>query len=392
MKIVFISFHNWETKRIGGFHKLASACSHYGDEVVFFSFSRPYFIVFKNEERLNCKVFKKLTKGTEYIIDTEGHKVFNCTWPTLTVPSQLKPIVPQRICRFLSLHSLELFSHFVEKNLMGTDVFVIESCEGIFLFDKLKKYCPNSKIVYRPSDPLMTKEASQDVIKAETFVLKNSDMVFLVNKEGLELYKSKLKDFEASVKWSLLPNGVDLEAFKKKYECPVVLNKPNTALYVGARDIEWDLILEAARKLSNINFVIVCPENPPKNFLNSSLQNLVFINGISPEAVPSYVTNCDVIIVPNPKDRYKIKPWGITAKYYQAMAAHKSIVCFDDTDALKDYGVYVAHSYGDFISDLCKVFSTDDRFIDYPLISRDWQTIAHEFHDKLIKIVQDEKY
>lgn len=35
MKITFVTFHNWKTKRQGGFHKFAERCSLEGHEVVF---------------------------------------------------------------------------------------------------------------------------------------------------------------------------------------------------------------------------------------------------------------------------------------------------------------------------------------------------------------------
>ena len=85
MKIVYVTYHNWVTKRHGGFHQFADYSSRHGIETVFFSFSRPYYIYFKHDERENKEVLRKLTRGVEYNVDSE-HKLINITWPTFAIP------------------------------------------------------------------------------------------------------------------------------------------------------------------------------------------------------------------------------------------------------------------------------------------------------------------
>lgn len=378
MKITFITFHNWETKRIGGFHKLASGAAEAGHQVNFFSFARPYFIAFKHEERLNGKVLKKLTKGLEYNIGNSGKTINNFTWPTLRIPSPFYKYVPNRLNRWLNTHSFISFSRIKKRYLDGTDVFVFESCDAIDLFDKIRKHYPTSRLVYRPSDPMMVTGATQQLIDAERHVLESSDMTYIVNKSGLDLYRSKIDNFDEKVKYIMLPNGVNTELFKKKYPTPEALKLPNTALYVGARIIEWPLITQAAEKLPDVNFVIVCPEMPSSNFLTSKLQNIHYYPGIKPNEVPMWVTNCNVVIVPNPHGWYRIKPWGITAKYYQAMEAGKPIVAYEDTDELKEYGVSVAHDYESFISLLSDAIKKRD-VLKYDFRAMDWSEISQKF-------------
>lgn len=376
MKITFVTFHNWETKRIGGFHKLAEASAKDGNEVVFFSFPRPYYIFFKHEERLNRHVLNVLKKGKIYNI--EGNiSLTNITWPTLRLPQFIYRWMPNIINHWFNTHSFVSFKKFNAKNLAQTDVFVFESNAGEEIFDLIKKYNPNAKYVYRPSDPLMIDGVSERVKRLEEHIMLKSDCVFIVNQAGLDLYRSKIQDFDKRVKSVLLPNGVDTEEFKKKYPCPISLQRANTALYVGARVIEWELILLAAKRCPNINFVIVCPEIPPTDFLKSSLINLQYISGIPPHEVPMWVTNCDVYIVPNPKEWYKKKPWGITAKYYQAMAAQRPIIAYDDTDELKQYGVTVTHSYEEFIDKIQTLINKGKCQYNYG--GKDWKVITEIF-------------
>lgn len=384
MKIVFVTFHNWKTKRIGGFHKFAEACADAGHDVVFFSAARPYFIRFKHEERLNKNVLVELSKGVEYKTE-KGSSIINCTWPTLRIPMPLYKYIPIRINEWFNSHSLGFFSSFQEKFLKGTDVFVFESCDCLDLYDKIRKYNPNSKYVYRPSDPLAVSN-NKETLNKEFHVLSESDMSFIVNQEGIDLYRSKYPDFDKKVKCQLLSNGVDVEKFGISYPIPKELQKPNTALYLGARKAQWDLLLYCARECPNVNFVIVCPEKPSAEFLNSKFSNLNYIPGIAPSEVPAWVTNCDIVIIPNPKGMWKVKPWGITAKYYQAMKANKPIVAYEDTPRLKtEFDIDVAYSEVDFVKYIQNAMSIKGN-VSYRLENKDWKSITDKFIEELQKL------
>ena len=104
MKITFVSYHNWETKRIGGFHKLAEGCALAGHEVVFMSFERPYYIYFKKDERLNKTVLRELTTGKAFEVEKNGKKgkILNCTWPTLDLPYVFAKHLPLLVQKWFS--------------------------------------------------------------------------------------------------------------------------------------------------------------------------------------------------------------------------------------------------------------------------------------------------
>jgi glycosyltransferase involved in cell wall biosynthesis len=377
-KITYITFHNWDAKRQGGFHKFAEYTALQGIETLFFSFSRPYYIYFKKEERLNRNILKTLCKGKLYPVGQ--NKLYNFSWPTLALPNPLFKLFPDKVQWCLHKHSLTPFKKIAGK-MAGTDCFVFESCEGIVLLDIIKKYFPKAKIVYRPSDPLMIEGCSFEKKRLEIKMLEVADMNFIVNQEGLDIYKKNIPNFEAQCKYMILPNGVNYNAFTKKYAVPNSLQKKNTALYVGARDVEWPLIIESAKSLPNINFIIICPESIPKLYHNkiNDLLNIDYIPGISPTEVPAYVTNCDVIIVPNPDNRYKKKPWGITAKYYQAMAAGKPIVAYHDTIHLRNLGIPVTYTHDDFIQVLKETMNKDNVSYSIDLKENSWSRICDKF-------------
>lgn len=389
MKIVFVTAHNWEGYRQGGFHKFAEAAARGGHKVVFLSIPRPFYTVFLHSERLNRKVLSRLVKGMTYELN-DGSKLLNCTWPTLDIPNRLMRFIPNKWIEWASLNSLIPFKLFCTKFLKNTDCFVYESVAPYF-FPKFKRAFPNAKFIYRPSDPLMYTGASDKVIQQEIDILFNSDKVFIVNQKGIDLYKSHIPDFDQKVNYEILSNGVDVLKYTQKYPCPEYLKKPNTALYMGVWVPDWDAIFYAAKKLPHVNFVIVCPERTPDNKEKKaeSLSNVIYIDGIYPNEVPAWVTNANLIIVPYPESLHRIRPLGMTAKYYQAIAAQKAIVVLQDMRQLEDYGINVSYSYDEFADSIAKHISDGKTAYPFDVNSMDWSVKTRYFLDGINKLFND---
>ena len=384
-KIVFITTHNWDTKRLGGFHKFAEAAARQGIETIFFSFPRPYYGIFMKREQLNKNVIKVLTKGKVYQIENSENTILNITFPTLRLPDSFGKCIPPFVMTFLAQTSLKSFRQFAKKFLAGTDCFVFESCEGIFLLDKIKKYFPDAKIIYRPSDPLVFDSVPQRLKEAEKKILKTADLSLIINDEGLAAYRAEINDFDHNVKYAMLSNGVDIESYRKKYPVPELLKKQNTILYIGAWEVEWSLLFEAANVCPTFNFIVVCP-NYPDTSITAKIKkyaNLFYIPGIRPAEVPAWITNCDVVMVPYVTNFYKDRPLGITAKYYQAMAAEKPIVAYCDTPKLKEVGIPVCYTYEDFISAIQQAIIQTHTTYHFNLTNKDWNKITKQFLDTI---------
>lgn len=385
-KIVFLTFHNWESKRQGGFHKFAEEFAKKGWRVIFFSVPRPYYSYFKNDERLNKTVLKNLSKGLEYSIGKGS--LLNLTLPTCALPGGLRKFVSKKMNIFLEKKSLKNTSKFLKDKFKGATHFVFESNEALLYYEKIRIIFPDAKIIYRPSDPVCAnKNASLHIIDAEKEILFNADLVLLVNKENFVTVTGFYKEYTKSKNCAILNNGVDMNAYLQTYSTPNALQKENTVLYVGARDIDWDMVVEAAKLDKHLNFVIVCPEVPNANFLNYTNfknTNLFYIDGIEPKDVPKYITNADVVIVPNPKNRYKTKNWGITAKYLQAMAARKPIVAYHDGEYLKDYEIEPVYNTTDFLKKINTALNKP--VVNYNLPERDWTALTDKFYSSIINL------
>lgn len=379
MKITFITFHNWESKRQGGFHKFAEAAAKAGHDVVFLSIPRPLYSAFLHTERLNRGVLRDLTKGKIYEL-SDGSKILNCTWPTLDIPNRIKKIIPKQWVDKAPLSSLIPFKSFSNKFLKNTDCFVYESVAPYF-FRKFRDAFPNAKFVYRPSDPLMYEGASEEVIKQETDILLTCEKVFVVNQKGLDLYRSHIPEFDKRVNYELLSNGVDTKIFRKKFKCPDLLKKDRTALYMGTFIPNWDAVIYAAKSLPDVNFIIVCPDRSVdgKEEEAEALGNVFYVNGIFPSEVPAWITNANMAIVPYDEGRYKIRPMGMTAKYYQAMAACKPIVVYEDFPELQNYGIHVTYTKEDFAKQISVHINEGSVKYAFDTDSIDWGVITNRF-------------
>lgn len=378
-KITFITGHNWKSNRLGGFHKFAEAACNAGIEVVFFSFPRPYYSYFMHQELYNYKTIKELQKGIKY--EVAGQSLTNITFPTFKLPNSANKILSDGMMNALERFSFASFKKFAKKWFDGTDVFVFESSDGMIFVDQLKKMYPNAKMIYRPSDPLMYDGALSRYVKNETHMMKKADLNIIVNQEGLDLYKRKIPDFDRTIKYTLLSNGVDIESYEKKYPVPELLQKGNTVLYVGAWEVEWDLLFKAADADENFNYIVVCPNYPSAEIQEKvkTCKNFFYVPGIPPKDVPAWITNCSVVMVPYVTDFYKNRPLGITAKYYQAMAAKKPIVAYCDTPKLTDAGVTVTYTYDDFIAAVRKAIEQKSCGYSFDLSERKWENITAKF-------------
>lgn len=382
-KIVFITTHNWDTKRQGGFHKFAEATCKAGIETIFFSFPRPYYGLFMKREQLNKNIIKLLKKGKSYkVVDSS---IFNITFPTFRLPDAAGKILPSKLMNYFLMHSITSFSSFAKKYFSETDCFVFESCEGVAYIDILKKLFPSAKMIYRPSDPMVYASVPERVKNLEKNILYKADLSIIVNQEGIDAYKKNIPDFDEKVKYCLLSNGVDLTSYTLKYECPEQLNKQNTVLYVGAWEVEWELLFKAAKETPDFNYVVVCPNYPENSIIEKTktFQNLVYVPGIKPAEVPAWITNCSVVMVPYVTDFYKDRPLGITAKYYQAMSANKPIVAYCDTPKLNDVGIPVTYTYDEFIEEVKKAVSQTAKEYCFDLQNRDWKYITDTFISKI---------
>jgi len=103
---------------------------------------------------------------------------------------------------------------------------------------------------------------------------------------------------------SLIPNGVDIEHFRRTHPRPHDLPQRPIAVYVGSLHearIDIKLVAELARALPHVNVVLVGPNSLAGDSLTSltTLPNVYLLGPRPYDGIPAYLQHADVIIVPH---------------------------------------------------------------------------------------------
>jgi glycosyltransferase involved in cell wall biosynthesis len=102
----------------------------------------------------------------------------------------------------------------------------------------------------------------------------------------------------------LVPNGVDVEHFRRPRPRPTDLPDSPVAVYIGTLHesrLDSELLLEAAHASPDVTFALVGPDalSPATRRRLSSNVNVEILGARSYDAVPAYFQHADVILVPH---------------------------------------------------------------------------------------------
>lgn len=189
-KVVFLSWHYYNSKRKAGFHFLAKSLNERGFQVVFissvissFSFLRRERVIY--EKDFNKNIFKpRVFNGVKSIIN------FSLLRPPLSTSSILLEFLAKI---FFRLNKASI------NELRTADYIVFESTQAILFFDKIKSINANAKCIYRVSDDMEAMKGLKTTIEYERKVLEKFDLVSVPTKI---MYDKFLK---------LSPNNVKLQ-------------------------------------------------------------------------------------------------------------------------------------------------------------------------------------
>lgn len=127
----------------------------------------------------------------------------------------------------------------------------------------------------------------------------------------------------------VIPNGVDLERFRRTYPRPADLPEGPVALYVGTlheERIDLGLLGDLARARPDVQIVLVGPDNlPAAESARLAATPSVHLLGARPyDQVPAYLQHADVVIVP-----HQVNPFTESLdpiKAYECLAAGRPTV------------------------------------------------------------------
>lgn len=346
-----ISFHDWKTHRMAGFHQIGRALLENGFNVGFAAHSRPLYAALLKRQGVNRpRNWLALMRGIRY--PHKDTQLLNFTALDLQLPGPLRKGRLRRLNQWLAALANRALARKCRRLFPKPDCIIIESGTSVSAFAALKKAYPCVPIIYRPSDPVIGGlNPPAELIAAEKQLVAQADLVLLVNEEGKKLYLANGYQLDEK-RTRMLPNGIDVESFGRSYPCPVALEKQPSACYVGGHPPNWAALLAVTQASPQLNLVVVCPEPMPTamqaKFANC---NLTYIEGVPPEEVPAYLTNTSVILVPY-AEGWAERPLGMHGKIMQAMCAGKPIVALNVDASLGEYGIIVSKDADSFGKDV----------------------------------------
>ena len=377
--VLVISFHDWKSKRLAGFHKIGEALLDVGYDVYFASHYRPFILALFNKDEINCfRNWRSLMKGISFT--SEAATLLNFTGLNLALPGPLRRGPLKKLNYWLLDWSNRLLARKCRRLCPSPKCIAIESGGSVAAYPALKKAYPGVRFIYRPSDPCVgSLNATAPLLAAERLLVQEADAVCLVNEEGRHMYQANDYALDAS-KTYILPNGIDTEAFGASYVVPNELAVEESVCYIGGHPPDWRSILVLADQRPDLRIVIVCPEalSPAIAKEVEARPELIYIEGLSPELVPGFVTNATVIIIPYP-DGWAARPLGMHGKVMQAMYANKHIVATNLDPALRAEGIYIEATSESFSERVIGLLSAPTPVYQFDFSERDWSTFKRRF-------------
>lgn len=245
-KIVFLSWHYYNSKRRAGFHHIANSLSNKKFNVVFIASVVSIFTLLRREKIIYEKhflsnIFQKL-------------KFNNVT--SIVNFSLLRPPVSRSspIFEFISSFFFKLNRKSI-REISNANTIIFESTMAILFFDKVKSLNSKAKIIYRVSDDMEVFSASKKILEYEKSILNKFDLVSVTTKSHFDkLYKISPDNLK------LHYHGVDKKLFKaaniNPYKCSVNI------VFVGTRDLDFKFIEIASLKFPTYHFHLVGPFEP----------------------------------------------------------------------------------------------------------------------------------
>jgi glycosyltransferase involved in cell wall biosynthesis len=187
--------------------------------------------------------------------------------------------------------------------------------------------------------------------RLDEFAVRHSDEV-VVCSESLAASRG------AARMVSLVPNGTDVEHYRRPRRRPTDLPPSPVACYVGSLQesrVDLELVADLARALPTVNLVFVGPNslNADSRTLLEELPNVLLIGPRPYEEVPAYLQHSDVVIVP-----HRISPFTESLdpiKLYECLAIETPTVAtpvagFRDHDG--DLHITNPDTFAERVSDL----------------------------------------
>jgi 2-beta-glucuronyltransferase len=274
--VTLLTYHTWRSKRRAGFHHIGKAFHENKWRVLFLTTGISLISLFQKDARLNgysIKEFNTLLEEEKnlysYIHFTPWHSV---GLPSKSINQAISPFI--KIYQNFKLDGIDLI-------IKNTDIFIFESSDGLFLFEKIVSKNQKAKYVYRMSDLLSVLRKHPSTLTLESKIINKFDRVSVPS-----LYMKK--KFEWLKNLTLDYHGIDRHFFDEKYPSPFKKNTFN-AVWVGNWHFDYDFLKIASGLKPDWIFHII---GDVKDLFFS--ENIIYYGEISFSQTIPYIQHANV--------------------------------------------------------------------------------------------------
>lgn len=245
-RVIFISWHYFNSKRKAGFHFLADAFWQMGWEVIFITAPISLMSWLCKDCRFEYPIFKESNKLI---------KIKKRMWSyVLLTPWQPTNIKNNGILNALAVPLYNKYKNInlgiLNDLLKKTSLVIFESTEAILLYERFKEINDRAFYIYRVSDDLELHRCHPVVLETEQRIAPQFD---LISTPSSYIYK----------KFSRYPNsklhyhGIRKDLFDKEYKNPY--SGSSNAVFVGNSLFDINFIYYASELFPNWKFHILGP-------------------------------------------------------------------------------------------------------------------------------------
>ncbi len=247
MRIIVLSNHYYRSKRRSGFHFLADSLCKAGHEILFITTGLSWISYARGDYRTSYPGLREAhgrlieeRKGfLSYVHFTPWHP------HTLILP-QLDALTAP----FMGLYAKMPLGP-AEEMLRSADLFVYESCNALFLFEKCKAMAPGAKSLYRVSDDIrLLRSAHPSLFALESRIAPAFDLISV----PCDYLAAK---FSGVKRLAVHQHGVNAEAFASATKSPY--STPSNCVFVGNAYLDCAFLRAAAAACPDVQFHIIGP-------------------------------------------------------------------------------------------------------------------------------------
>jgi 2-beta-glucuronyltransferase len=221
----------------------------------------------------------------------------------------------------------------------NADLFIFESCLGLFFSKKIKNKNTKAKIIYRVSDDLRLLKYHPDLYKYEKILSSYADLISVPCKFML----TKFQEHDQKIR--LQYHGIDKALFDRNYKNPY--QSSGNLVFVGISHLDYEFLEIASKHYSNYYFHVIGP------FAKKIKRENVIFYGYMPfiDTIP-YIKYADAALQIRCNTPY-VETLADSLKYQQYTYSRLPIISPIPMKSNKPHVFY--YKYGD-VNSICSVY------------------------------------